>query len=199
MATPTMERQRTTEYRRVASSRTRGEYREMRAVGNAVAVPDYARPFPKPSTRPVAKPAPKTTVKPSVSQEERNRAYAKAKKKRLLRTFCQIAGVAIMCSLMIYRYAMILETNDKITKLNQQIAAMEYDNQFLAAKLDSALELGALESYAAGELGMMRPETSQVFYVDINMGDSFIEETETDNRTLQGTPGALMHAIRVLK
>lgn len=188
-----MERQKTTGYRRVANSHTRVGYREMTTVGSAATMPDYTRPYPN------TKPAPKVAPKPSVVEKERSRTYQKAKKKQILRTFCQIAGVFIMCSLMIYRYAMILETNDKISKLNQKVASMEYDNQFLAAKLDSALELGALESYATEELGMMRPETSQVFYVDINMGDTMVEETETENRTLQGAPGALMHAIRVLK
>ena len=198
-----MERQRSTGYRRVANSRTRQGYRGTAVASATANVPEYTRPYPTrlPELKPLPRTAPKVAPKPkqAVVEQPKNRSYAKAKRKQVLRTFCQIATVFILCSLMIYRYAVILESNDRITKLSQQLADMEYDNQFLAAKLDSALELGALEAYATEELGMMHPDSSQVFYIDVDMDDVAVVEDEEENRSLQGAPGALMHAIRVLK
>lgn len=198
MATPTMERQKTTGYRRVANSRVRQDYRDMTVTGTTVTVPDYVRPFPpvRPIPRPMKK---KKEAKTGISQKEQREAYAQAKRKQIRRTVCQILAVVMLCSLMIYRYAMILETNSMIDDLNEQMTQLEYDNQYLAAKLESNLELGTLEKYATEELGMMHPETSQIFYVDVNMQDEAVmEETEVKGN-LQGVPGALMHAICVLK
>ncbi len=201
VAAPTMERQRSTGYRRVANSRTRQGYRGMTAASATASVSEYARPYPNrlPELKPLPRTAPRTASAPVAPERGKDKAYAQAKRKQIWRTFFQIATVFVMCSLMIYRYAVILESNDRIAKLNQQIAEMEYDNQFLAAKLDSALELGAVETYATEELGMMHPDSSQVFYIDVDMGDAAVVEEEEENRSLQGAPGALMHAIRVLK
>lgn len=197
MATPTMERQKTTGYRRVANSRVRQDYRNMTVTGTTVTVPDYARPFP--NTRPMPRPVPKAAPKSAPLQQGRKAAYAKAKQKQIVRTVCQIVGVFLLCSLMIYRYAMILESNNKIDKMNKQAAQLEYDNQYLAAKLESNLELGTLEKFATEELGMMHPDTSQIFYVDVNMKDEAVVEERSEKGNLQGVPGALMHAICVLK
>ncbi len=191
-----MERQRTTGYRPVANSRPRQGYRDMTTASATVSVPDYTRPYPSRMPNPV----PKMTPKPAVTEKVADKTLSRAKRKQITRTFCLIAGVFVMCLLMIYRYAMILESNDRITRLTQQIADMEYDTQFLATKLDSALELGVLENYATEELGMIRPDASQVFYVNITMEDTTVTEDDIEeNRALQGAPGALVHAIRVLK
>ncbi len=195
VALPTMERQNRAGYRSVAGSRT--GYQGQTAARATVRVPDYTRSYPE--YTPLARPVPK--AKPMATPEkQRTDIQSAAQKKRLLRTFCLIAGVFVMCFMMIYRYAMILETNDRITKLNQQIAQLESGNQLLEAKVDRALELGTLEAYATEELGMIRPDTSQMFYVTVTMEDSgAVEAEEEENRVLQGTPGALVHAIRVLK
>ena len=105
-----------------------------------------------------------------------------------------------MCCLMIYRYAMILETNDTIEKLNDTIAEAEAKNQALSAKIDRGLEVGALEEYATEELGMIRPDNAQVFYIDMQMEDTSYSPEESDEGViLQGTTGALVNAFRVLK
>lgn len=170
----------------------------MTVTGTTVSVPDYARPFPE--MRPIPRPMPKKTgAKPGAVKQEQKNAYARAKRKQIKRTVSQIFAVVFLCSLMIYRYAMILETNSMIDDLNDQITQLEYDNQYLAAKLESNLELGVLEKYATEELGMMHPDTNQVFYVDVNMQDGAVVEEEEVKGNLQGVPGALMHAICVLK
>ena len=107
----------------------------------------------------------------------------------------RIGIVFVMCYLMIYRYTLILESNDKITKLGSDLAAAEYQNQSIQAKIDSKKE----QQIATGKLGMIRPDQSQIFYVDVQMGDETTAKEEDKQNTLSGTPGALIHAIRVLK
>ena len=115
----------------------------------------------------------------------------------------KIGGVFLLCFLMIYRYAVILETNDEIKKLSEECAAIEAANQSIQSKIDRGLELGALEEYATTQLGMIRPDSSQIFYIDMRLGDTAQtagnEGEEAENHALQGTPGALVHAIQVLK
>ncbi len=191
-----MERQNRAGYRSVSG--IQNGYQGQTTARAAVRTPVDTRPYPNylPTQRPFPKAAPRTEVPAKATEQFRTAA----EKKRILRTFFQIAGVFVMCFLMIYRYAMILETNDQIAKMNQQVAELEYDNQFLEAKLDSALELGVLEAYATEELGMIRPDSAQMFYVHVDMEDTMVTDGETEeNRVLQGTPGALVHAIRVLK
>ncbi|MBO5363984.1 MAG: septum formation initiator family protein [Clostridia bacterium] len=196
MATPTMERQNRAGYRSVAGNRS--GYQGQTTARATVSVPDYTRSYP--AYPPFSRPLPTAKPRTVTPEKQETKTQNVARKKRLLRTFSFIAGVFVMCFMMIYRYAMILETNDRITKLNQQIAELESANQFLEAKLDRALELGTLETYATEELGMIRPDTSQMFYVDVTMEDTTVTENgEEENRVLQGTPGALVHAIRVLK
>ena len=48
---------------------------------------------------------------------------------------------------------------------------------------------------------MMKPKAYQIFYIDMDMGDggnTGTISTETAN-TMQGVPGALVNAFRVLK
>lgn len=139
--------------------------------------------------KPTAQPLP--TVQPKVK-----------KKTAPIVMFFRILFAVGLCMLMLYRYANILESNDKIDKLTAQLAEIEAKNQSIQAKIDRGLELGTLEEYATGQLGMIRPDSSQMFYIDMQMGDAAPtakEETDTAGNALQGTPGALVHAIRVLK
>lgn len=150
-------------------------------------------------TQSVPSPALETAKAPKAAAQPKTAEGVRVSKKKALRTLGCIGIVFVMCCLMIYRYTLILESNDKITKLGSDLAAAEYQNQSIQAKIDRALELGTLEEYATGKLGMIRPDQSQIFYVDVQMGDETAAQEEEKQKTLSGTPGALIHAIRVLK
>lgn len=120
--------------------------------------------------------------------------------RKILSTVALVAG---MCMLMLYRYSAILENSNRISELEAEIAAIDAGNQAMQAKIDRGLELGALEEYATGHLGMIRPDSSQMFYIDLQMadetqGNQAAAEGEKTN-ALKGAPGALVHAIQVLK
>ncbi len=200
MAVSTSQRQARVAHRPVAGSVNRYQGYEInkaavRGIEYGVRYPEYY-----PDRIPAAWPRPTAVPKKQEVQQPALPVGSTVKKKQLLRGFCRIGGVFLMCMLMLYRYAVILESNDRIAQLNQTYAALEADNQAIQTKLEKGLELGALEEYATGQLGMIRPDSSQVFYVDVKMENTTQgAEENNENRVLQGTPGALVHAIQVLK
>lgn len=166
------------------------------------AVPLHPVTSPKPTASP-GKRQGEPVKKAGVSVRKGKQAVRSADRVNLFRIFAKVGAVFLLCFLMIYRYAMILETNEEIDKLAKEFAAIETTNQALQAKIDRELELGALEEYAATQLGMIKPDSSQIFYVDMQLGDGAQENgnagEESEKPILQGTPGALVHAIQVLK
>ena len=111
-----------------------------------------------------------------------------------------VAIVFVLCCTIIYRYASILESNQKINALEKQYIDVLAANQALQTKIDRGLEMGEIEEYARKELGMMKPESAQMFYVDMKLSDDGVTTQVGDgNNMITGTPGALVNAFRVLK
>ncbi len=149
--------------------------------------------------------------RPKINSNKKQTEVSKNYKKRyklntrngVIQLFFRAAVVFALCFLMIFRYTVILESNNEIEKLKAECAAIEAKNQAMQTKIERELELGALEKYATEELGMMRPENSQIFYIDMRLGDdtesATIGEDGEEGSALQGAPGALVNAIRVLK
>lgn len=192
MAVSTPQRQNHVVRRTVNEIGMQNQYQQQRVSRATVAVGDYGSYAPAyPRVAPTKKPATTVVAAPS--------GQVVADKQKLLKRFLLVGGVFLLCCLMIYRYAMILEANDHIEQLTKDCAAIEAKNQALQTKLDQGMELGALETYAKEELGMIRPDSSQVFYIDVTMENTMSGAEDGEQRVLQGAPGALVHAFRVLK
>lgn len=194
MATITPQRDSRVTRRYNDSVSTRDRYYNTASATARVA--DY--PLTRPDYIPSRIPASRPTARPQQNKQTQEKDMpAVHNKKELAKYILLFVGIFAMCCLMIYRYAMILETNATIEKLSDTIVEAEAKNQALAAKIDRGLEVGALEDYATEELGMIRPDNSQVFYVDMQMeGSSYI--AEENGVVLQGATGALVNAFRVL-
>ena len=67
--------------------------------------------------------------------------------------------------------------------------------------IDKQLEMGEIEKYAREELGMMKAESYQKFYIDMNMPDegTAVKSENRAQNAVSGVPGTLMNAFRVLK
>ena len=201
MPTMTAPRREST-YRSNTNNDVQRHYREynrssaVRAYDYPTAVPTYRpyKPMPFPKRGETA-----TRQETTVTKTKKSGIYIS--KGNLIKLCLRGAGVFLLCFLMIYRYAVILKANDTISKMTQQVAEIESNNQAIQFKIDRGLELGALEEYATTELGMMRPDSSQVFYIDMQLGDETASSTAENHEetALKGTPGALVHAIKVLK
>lgn len=114
---------------------------------------------------------------------------------------CAVAVLAfILCFSVIYRYSIILESNQEIKALEKQYEGILSENQILQGKIDRYLEMGEVEKIAREELGMMKPETYQIFYIDMQMDDlggTGSTASKEGVGAIAGTPGALVNAFRV--
>ncbi len=196
MPNATQQRKRTTTRRDYARSGAE-IYRNYTGTYGAAPARKYDEPMTYPWRR-ESRPQPK-------KQTEQVRQTGKVKKQRQIALWKIFFGVIIaagLCFLLVYRYAAILERNDRIEKLNAEYTNALYNNQAIQAKIDAGLKLDVLEEYATEKLGMVRPDNSQIFYIDMQMHDSSQSnegKSAEEEKVLQGTPGALVHAIRVLK
>ena len=112
-----------------------------------------------------------TKSKADVSAQERS-AKADARARVSAIRACAVAVLAfILCFSVIYRYSVILECNQEIKALEKQYEGILSENQILQGKIDRYLEMGEVEKIAREQLGMMKPETYQIFYIDIKMDD----------------------------
>ena len=206
MATSTPQRQMSTARRKTSAYRTQNRYANLRQSKPVSGGPSrLSAGYSRSAVRPVPgiQPMPDLRQHQEARKEKGTRTAVRSRGQAVfIRNCLKLAGVFILCCLMIYRYAVILETNDQIAKLKEECAEIEANNQAIQAKIDRGLELGALEEYATTQLGMIRPDSSQIFYIDMQMDDvSANEKNEGDSEekpVLQGTPGALVHAIQVL-
>ncbi len=208
MATSTPQRQSRPTYRDVSVSDRSNRYYGYQQNRTNAAVREYPayqpeyqprRPLERPSQRPV-RPQQKSAQARVTQTVQAATRVKSGQRKHAFMLMARVGIVFVMCCLLFYRYAMILESIDQISKLIDALAAAEYNNQAAQAKIDRQLEISALEKYATEELGMMRPDQSQIFYVDIQLGDGVEGESPSaEKNALQGTPGALVHAFQVLK
>lgn len=199
MAVTTSQKENRVAPRNITKTATRYQsYGATRTAVGAMGRASYPEVYPR--TVPSVRPQPHVAPAKPATEKKVNQTQAGISKAKMLKTFCKIAGVMALCFLMIYRYAMILESNDRITKLTAQVAELTANNQAMQDKLDRGLELGSLERYATEELGMIHPDSTQIFYVDVQLENTTVGAGDsTEKNVLQGAPGALVHAIRVLK
>ncbi len=200
MAVATPQRQNRVAPRNMTKTATR--YQSYGITRAAVGASNRATTYPEfyPRTVPSVRPQPHVVPAKPATEKKTSQVQTGINRAKMLKTFGKIVGVMALCFLMIYRYAMILESNDRITKLTTQVAELTANNQAMQDKLDRGLELGSLETYATEELGMIRPDSTQVFYVDVQLENTTVgAEDGSEKNVLQGAPGALVHAIQVLK
>lgn len=118
-----------------------------------------------------------------------------------VRAFAFIVVLVALCCSVIYRQTVILENNQEIKKLQKEYAAVLASNQAMQAKIDMWLETGEVEKYAKEELGMIKPQTNQTFYIDMHLEDMSGEGSVSASAAsaVSGIQGSLVNAFRVLK
>lgn len=148
---------------------------------------------------------PEKRVRPSgpVTVEKRRRGVSSKANtnKNVARVFAFVAALAALCFVVIYRQTVILESNQEIKRLEKEYAALLSSNQAMQSKIDIWLEMGEVEKYAKEELGMIKPETNQIFYIDMDMEDMSGEGSVSSSAAsaVSGIQGTLVNAFRVLK
>ena len=151
---------------------------------------------------PRTKVAPKTTPEvekiPNRSKPDKKANVSRA---NVTKVFMLVGVLFILCITVLYRYGIILTCNQQIKELEAQRNEILASNQAAQAKIDKQFEMNEIEKYAKENLGMMKPQSYQIFYIDMNMGDESGEGTisKTSSGALTGVSGTLVNAFRVLK
>lgn len=86
-----------------------------------------------------------------------------------------IVALCLMCIILIYRQTAIFGMNQEINKLNSEYNAAIVTNEGVQASIDRSVELGNLETVAKNELGMVEPDSSHVFYIDMGAKDEVVK------------------------
>lgn len=139
----------------------------------------------------------------AVEVKEAEAVKEQANKVSMLKVAGIIACVFAICAIMIYRYAMILQANDTISNKQKEYTGILAQNQLIEKEIDKFFETSALEKLATEHLGMVKVDTTQIIYVDLNMVDSGenVRGKSADEKTasLMGTPGTLIRAFQMLR
>ncbi len=158
----------------------------------------YDIPVRYPRTRVTPKTTPEVEKMPNRSKSDKKASVSRAKMTKVV----MLVGVLfILCITVLYRYGIILTCNQQIKELEAQRNEILASNQAAQAKIDKQFEMNEIEKYAKENLGMMKPQSYQIFYIDMNMGDESGEGTisKTSPGALTGVSGTLVNAFRVLK
>ncbi|MBQ7006195.1 MAG: hypothetical protein IJN59_00035 [Oscillospiraceae bacterium] len=94
----------------------------------------------------------------------------KIKNKYAFKNFVNILSIAVIVSLVvgvIYTNAAITQTTNKIAQTQNAITELESEKAYLEFTLESRMSLDEIESYAINVLGMVKMDSSQVEYVEI--------------------------------
>lgn len=112
---------------------------------------------------------PKTPKQP----EEKTKTQAKTvkiKNKVAFKNVVNILSIAVVISLLfgvIYTNAAITQATNDIAKTQNQITELESEKAYLEFTLESRMSLDEIENYAVNVLGMVKMDSSQVEYVEI--------------------------------
>ncbi len=111
-----------------------------------------------------------------VPTREERLAYKKKFRSRVM-SIMGIAVIFLMCVLLLYRQTAIFGKNREIEALNSEYNKIIVTNEGIQASIDKSIELGNLESIAKNQLGMVSPDSSQIFYVDMGAKDEVIKSS----------------------
>lgn len=163
------------------NSRRRSSSRSSRAVGSS-------RTRALSSSGAATRAAAERNARPSKTLAEYKREKAAAKKTRKSRAVFmgKVFFVFVLACILVYRHTSLLEINQEIGDLQSQYADINTENEAIQSNIDQMIELGNLEDYAINNLGMVKPDSSQIFYVDMNMTDRTVTSRSDAQQSQSG-------------
>lgn len=100
-------------------------------------------------------------------------------------------------------YVRINEAYGRISELDAEYTRIVAANQDLQVKIDKTVDLEQLQRIAEEEYGMLRPERSQIFYVDMEQADCVAansnSKTKNQEVTMNGVTGTITGAMNIFK
>ena len=112
-------------------------------------------------------------LEPKPQREEKINHQAKTvkiKNKTAFRTALNILSIAVIVSMIIgiiYTNSQITEITTNISDVQSQITELESEKAYLEFTLESRMSLNEIEDYAVNVLGMVKMDSTQVEYIEI--------------------------------
>ena len=106
-------------------------------------------------------------------KQERTQQQAKTvklKNKRAFKTALNVLSIAVMVSMIIgivYTNSQITEITTDISAVQKEITELESEKAYLDFTLESRMSLNEIENYAVNVLGMVKMDSTQVEYIEI--------------------------------
>ena len=113
-------------------------------------------------------------------QVTRKKTVKVSKKQSDLRYILYILVGFVMVMTVTLRYNMITEKNLNIQKAKDKLGIIESNIASVKIDMDSDVNLTEIESYAKQKLGMQKPDSSQIVYID-NVSDSSVVKGNNEN------------------
>ena len=140
------------------------------------------------------------TVEKSANAEQTVKPIVKDKREMINRkvTLLRIAYmliIAFSASFMISKYVAVNETASEIRALSKELENTRAYTSQRVYEMERNIDLSEVEESATTELGMQRPESYQVIYVNVDK-DDFSEVTAKD---VEGAGNDIKELFRVLK
>lgn len=176
------------------SYRSYRAYDRERVYSNSSTAYDIPPLYPEPARRKTTQSSPKKTT------STHRKTTVQVSKKQVLKFAVAGLVIFVLCFAVLYRYGMILKKNQEMKNLESDLNGVLSVNQAIRSKIDKQMELSEIEKYAKSELGMMKPQPYQIFYIDMDMQDKSGGGSVSQNAesSVAGTPGTLMNAFKVL-
>mgnify|MGYP000432290392 CR=1 FL=1 len=90
----------------------------------------------------------------------------------LNRTHITREGTLLACLLVlvVFGYVQLFEATSEVSKLENQLSALQSQQKQLQSRYEARIDLDAIET-AAGDLGLTKPSQEQIVYLDLSGAD----------------------------
>ena len=105
-----------------------------------------------------------------MSYAELNKRKMLLKNKRAFKTALSMLSIAVMVSMIIgivYTNSQITEITTNISSVQKEITELESEKAYLNFTMESRMSLNEIEEYAVNVLGMVKMDSTQVEYIEI--------------------------------
>lgn len=133
--------------------------------------------------------APKRTYAPNKNDfkviKSKNKASVKVKPKSKLSLVLTVAALFSMIIIISFRYNIISEKNLELQKLKMNENDVNSMLSVAEVEVEKAIDKDTVESYAKQQLGMQKPEKSQMIYINSEY-ETKVESVENKNIVQKG-------------
>lgn len=121
----------------------------------------------------------------SARRHEDSRAARKNQRVKQNAAMCRLIIFAVIavfgiCSALIYTNVIILRAATDVEKLKDELAVVTEKNSRKEMEISQKLDMKVIEERAVNDLGMQRPDNSQIIYVDVKQ-NSYSEVAHTSD------------------